>query len=292
MGGHMLESIWKTVIDVFYKGLGLLIGIAVAVLVYYLLPSVTGAEKFILSVLGSILSIVVVEFIKQDKSINSIDRKIDRFFETSTTHTGAHGQSIAQVQLEIGVLNSLLADKVRHIEELESILRYGGTSLNIESIDEVWLDLIWRCKEHYFATNYIRPSEIYRTGYAQAALRIQETKIKTRHVSIKKVFILPDTDYDTDEIADINSVLLEQHSAGIEVKTIKRSKIQTHVGLKGKASKLKTIDFGLFDSRFVLLWHLNDNRNIDGGSVLVQQNVDLYRSFFDSLFTEADVFKP
>ncbi len=54
----------KTLFEIGYKFLGVIIGIVVAVAAYVLTPTVNVVEKFILSLLGIILSVVVVEFIK------------------------------------------------------------------------------------------------------------------------------------------------------------------------------------------------------------------------------------
>ncbi|MEK6303225.1 MAG: hypothetical protein AABO41_21140 [Acidobacteriota bacterium] len=59
------------------------------------------------------------------------------------------------------------------------------------------------------------------------------------------------------------------------------------------AHGLETTDFGLFDSRIVLLWFLDEKRMLVEGKVLCGgESLERYRNFFDTLYGEATAYEP
>lgn len=269
----MLTTIW----DIGYKLLGVIIGLTVAVLVYWLVPITSATEKFVLSLLGSLLSVVIVEFLKQSVQVKDLTKICE---EAS--------KKVNRLEQNLGSLNSSLADRFRASAQLEALLRYRTETIPSGRMDEVWLELIWGIRSEYLATNYINAPALYRTGYAGSALAIQSTKIKTMSAKIRKVFIV-DSDNELNEIRDI---LTQQKEAGIEVKYIHKKKIDANQGLAAKCAHLETIDFGLFDSHVLLLWFLGKKkRSVEEGKVLVGGNFEDYKIFFNSLYNEAREFR-
>lgn len=93
------------------------------------------------------------------------------------------------------------------------------------------------------------------------------------------------------ELQKLREVMTEQCKAGLTVRYISEADIEKKVLLKKLRSNIKTLDYGLIDSKIVLLVYVDKNRQFKQGEIIVSKEVfDTYKGFYDHLFDEAEEF--
>lgn len=223
-----------------------------------------GQLKVALGLLSTIMTTLFIEFIRLSKKVDDQQKRQEQIF-------------------------TALAERFSSDAELGELLRAPQLELSGPQVPEKWLALLWRLERDYAATNYISREAHLDKGYAALALEIQALKIKVSHVPIRKVFIVDDEP----ERQNIHDVLLAQTQVGVQLRTIERKAIKTNAELKLQAAGLQSIDFALINRDMVLLWFLDGKRRITGGKLLFgEQQFKPYKLFFDSLYREAQAFKP
>jgi RimJ/RimL family protein N-acetyltransferase len=178
-----------------------------------------------------------------------------------------------------------LQSRVAKAEDLGHVFQYVERELSKSEVPRVWVDLVSRFQQEYYATNYIQMGEIYTTDWADAALAVQNGKKRASDkVTIKKVFLIDNEN----EMYQLAEHLKKQRELGIRIHYLFRREIDQDEELRSKVYELPSPDFGIFDNDHVLVWEL-DGRTLKGGRVLFsQEQVRRHREFFEALFTKAE----
>ena len=258
MARHLL---WEMLLKLFALAVGL--GVTL-LLMRGDFSNQAGQLKVALGLLSTIMTTLFIEFIRLGKKVDDQQKRQEQIF-------------------------AALAERFSSDAELGELLRAPQLELSQQQVPDKWLALLWQIETDYAATNYISREAHLDKGYAALALEIQALKVKVKYVQIHKVFIVDDAQ----ELQNIRDLLQAQCQAGIQVRTMQRKAIDTHAELKLQAAGLQSIDFALINHDMVLLWFLDRHRRITGGKLLFgEQQFQPYKLFFDSLYREAQAFKP
>jgi len=196
-----------------------------------------------------------------------------------------HSQDIRKMNINLVNLLHKIAERHQDTLDLAQILNYGVTTIPSERYFDTFIQLMWRFENKMLAVNYINPDEGWERAYGDLFAEIQQSKIKVNKAIIRRVFIVDSEE----EVNRLRSVMSEQNEAGVKVKYIFKSKIETTTMLKNKANRLKTLDFDVIDSKYVWLTIMDKKRKIKYGEILFgKEECENYKSFHDYLFEEAE----
>ena len=199
-----------------------------------------------------------------------------------------NAQEIKNTDLHIITLTKKIAERHKEITDLATILSYGISTIPREQVFDVLLQLVWGIDTAVLATNYIHPDEGWGRAYGDLYHEIQRSKVKVNKATINRVFIVDNEN----EVDRLRSVMLSQKEAGVKVKIIFRSRIESTSVLKTAATKIETLDFDVFDSRYVWLTILDKNRKIKHGKIVFgKEACERYTRFHNHLFMEAKELK-
>lgn len=191
---------------------------------------------------------------------------------------------------ELGRLSSALSIKFKTDSDRSKFLQSPQQKLQQAEMSKSWIELLWQFEKTFSATNYIKKEDFFDKPYADHGLAVQTVQAMVRGSTIKKILI-----YDNDaELVRLEPTLQSQYKAGLNVRYLQRNKIDSDRELAAMLSKLDgNIDFGLFDSDIVLLWHLNSDRDVKGGTILFgKEQFTPYYNFFEAIFRAATPWPP
>ena len=186
--------------------------------------------------------------------------------------------------------NALSTSLKRPIPDLAILVKYGSRRIPRAEMVEVWAELCWLVQDNYKATNWIHPESIYGQPWGKSALEVQCCKSRSKIANIQKVLIVEDvTELRTPQL---QPGLEEQAEAGIEIRYIEHAHIKKRLPLEGVFEGLDTMDFGVFDDRYILLWFVHEQtRLLTEGQLIVEQGkVALYSQRFDRLFKNSEPY--
>lgn len=196
-----------------------------------------------------------------------------------------HSQDIRKINFNLVNLLERIAERHQDASDLTQILRYGVTTIPGERYFDTFLQLLWRFENKMLASNYVHPDEGWGRAYGDLVAEFQRSKIKVNKAIIRRVFIVNSDE----EVDKLRSVMSEQKKAGVKVKYIFKSKIETTTMLKNKADRLETLDFDLIDSKYIWITILDKNRKIKHGKIVFgKEECERYKRFHDYLFEEAE----
>ena len=198
-----------------------------------------------------------------------------------------HAQSLKETNLKLANLLQKVSEPIQNTAELYNILRYGVTKITKEQIPNAWLELLWKIESRYYGLSYTNPDFWWNQAFSKLAIEIQKVKKNVSKAEISRIFIYENED----ELEKLQEVMSEQWKAGITVRYIAKKEIEKKVLLKKLSSKIKTFDYGLIDSKIVLMVYVDKDRQFKHGEILVNKQVfDVYKTFYDHLFDEAIEF--
>ena len=196
-----------------------------------------------------------------------------------------HAQSINDTNLRLTTLTERIAQKHQDTWDFAQILRYGATTVSNEQWIDVLMQLLWRIKHTLLATNYVNPKEGWGRAYGELYHEIQRSKIKVSKAIISRIFIVDNQE----EVNQLQSIMAKQHEAGIKVKYILRSKIETTSVLKTGLSSIDSFDFDIFDDKLVWLTVLDKARKVKHCKILFGKGeCERYKRVYDNLYLEAE----
>ena len=199
-----------------------------------------------------------------------------------------NAQEIRNTDLRVITLTEKIAERHKEVADLATILSYGISTIPREQVFDVLLQLVWGIDTAVLATNYIDPDEGWGLAYGDLYQEIQRSKVKVNKATINRVFIVDSQN----EVDRLRSTMLSQKEAGVKVRVIFKSRIDATSFLKTAASTIETLDFDVFDSRYVWLTILDKNRKIKHGKMLFgKEACERYKRFHDHLFMEAKELK-
>jgi hypothetical protein len=201
------------------------------------------------------------------------------------------------VRTEVGELrasnenlrNALSTILQRSIPDLAFVIKHCSLHIPGDKMPAVWAELCWLVQDNYKATNWMLPESIYEQPWGKAALDIQCCKSWLNIANIQKVLIVQnETELNTPKL---EKRLREQVEAGITIRYIEHAELSNLVPLKPLLDS-ETIDFGIFDDRYILLWIVDKERHLTGGRLIVDQaQVAGYSNDFDQLLTNSKIYK-
>ncbi len=260
---------------------------------------------------GLALGILVVA---ASASLVGMHRTSQRLKDLEEAHGGRIGAMDARLDGRIGALDARLGDLVREIARSEErqaqpsrLMRIGQLHFGPNEIPDVWGQLLWTFRDSYHATNHIRSfgakaapgtSHFYLEGFARTAHELQRFRIEHHGVKVRKVMIVNDA-CELAELASVRSgswrgVLCEQLDSRMDVRYVFWRDVLDRQQLRSALERLQTEDFGVFDSRTVLLWHLDPNtRHVVECTVLDgEDEAAPYAAFYERLSECAHRLRP
>jgi hypothetical protein len=123
-------------------------------------------------------------------------------------------------------------------------------------------------------------------SWANSALAIQQAKVLRGGTQIRKVFFVDDQS----EFEPCREILEKQMEAGLDLRYLQYKKIDSNTVLSDLSKVLASRDFGIFDHQCVLIWNLNNQRDIVNGELIVNTNeisnneIVKYERFFTQLW--------
>ncbi|UCD06464.1 MAG: hypothetical protein JSV98_04335 [candidate division WOR-3 bacterium] len=199
-----------------------------------------------------------------------------------------NAQEIRNTDLHIITLTEKIAERHKETSDLATILSYGITTIPREQVFDVLIQLLWRIDTGLLATNYIDPDEGWGRAYGDLYHEIQRSKVKVSKATINRVFIVDNQN----EVDKLRSVMLIQKEAGVKVRVFFKKRLEATSVLKTAAATIETLDFDVFDSRYVWLTILDKNRKIKYGKIIFgKEACERYKRFHNHLFMEAKELK-
>jgi len=252
----------KAILDVVGKFAGLIIGLFLGMLAYFLIPDPGYAPRLIAAFLTFIGTVVGVDSIKLANERLELRKSIDQ-------------------------LSSALSFNLETDFERSDLFPSPQQELKADQMPRIWLNLIFRFDTMFSATNFI-PSDMMFDGkkYARLGREAQALKVNAGK-TVRKLLIFREADKES-----YKNELQAQLGLGLCPKFIFYETICNDTNLRNKLDKLDSIDFGLFDSKIVLIWLLDkDSRHVIGGRILFDvDRFNQYKDFYESVYTEAEYF--
>jgi hypothetical protein len=251
--------------DFLIKIIGVLAGLAIGYTAY----KVAGAKDEVTGLLSILIGLISTQV-------------INTFIEFHR-----HSQYLKETNLKLANLLQRISEPIQSTAELYNILRYGVTKITKEQIPNAWLELLWKIESRYYGLSYTNPDFWWNQAFSKLAIEIQRVKKNVIKAEIGRIFVYKNEE----ELLGLRDVMAEQCKAGITVRYISEENIEKKVLLKKLRSKIKTLDYGLIDSRIVLLVYVDKDRQFKHGEIIVSKEVfDTYKAFYDHLFDEAEEF--
>lgn len=253
---------------ILFNLLEVLIGAIVGYLTYIVSydndKTVVGVLSIIVGLLSSILSSILINGHDQGKKIDFLTARLNKIIEVFASGMEVKGH-------------------------LQKLLKHGSTNYARQDTDRIWLDILWNTTKRYWATSYSHPSEVWHTKLSHAVLAIQSTKIKVQNVDIRRVYLIDSAQ----ELVELEKELQAQIETGVKIKYMYKSQIEAEPLLASKLAKFDSVDFGLSDSIIIWFLHLNRDRKIRSGQVIVDDiKCSEYEEFYKLLFDASETYKP
>jgi hypothetical protein len=161
--------------------------------------------------------------------------------------------------------------------------------LSLVGEDEViyeWTRMFKEAGSLVYATNYVSPDFwISGSEFSSKQFEIQKNTINAG-VTIRRIFIYNDST----EIPKIKQLALKQKNIGIDVRLLKRDKLESMQTFIEYRSEGGSIDFVIFDLNIVLLTHVDEQRNISIGYLTKTRNmVDNAQAIFNKIWPISEV---
>jgi hypothetical protein len=195
-------------------------------------------------------------------------------------------------ELHQQILQKLSSTVATDAEFIRLATQYGGREItSAAEVYTLWHELCWLIEKDYCATNYI--DKIYDSPWAPSALEIQSAKVRAGagQVTIRKIFVYDSSDEKTRKRSSIS------RQKNLQLREVLVSELAAHQETKAildKCGGAAKLDFGIFDSRYLLIWHLDANRCVVGGRLVFDQaEIRSYSNIFSQLWTVAkDLVQP
>jgi hypothetical protein len=190
-------------------------------------------------------------------------------------------------QRKLDAMAESLGLAARQQHRMQLALSKSGRTLDPAETMPTWRDLTWCVHSRYRATNYIDIEHFYDTGAAQKTIAVQKAKILAQDVAVQKVFIY---DEKSEFSSPVGQKLLQDHKdAGVTMRFIARGVITATLAPQLRKLEAKNLDFAIFDSDVVLVWHLGSDRKMLDSEVLVGDTVvGRFDDFFRALWDQAE----
>jgi hypothetical protein len=176
---------------------------------------------------------------------------------------------------------------------LHEALCFSGRQLSESETNTAWQKLSWFAEREYLVTNYINPDSFFATGLAKNVIQLQKAKQRVNETfQIRKVLIWRDAAERNSAIAqEILRMQQDDTRAMMGIREINYETIKKRAWLMDDLRKELggRIDFAVFDSLAVVIWNLDDRREVKFGEVVVAEaEVIKFQRFFQELAKEAD----
>lgn len=204
--------------------------------------------------------------------------------------------AISGIRTELGALNTRiesLHDPDEHAL-FTMALKYAGRDLNRLETEEAWKQISFRTRKNYCATNYIDMEEFYTKGIEDGMIALQLAKSRAEKLHTRKVFLFQS---EREAWKEYNVAAMKAHLGCDDLRIrycIREDVVKGNTDddlLKGIDGE-ENIDFAVFDDSVVLVWHLDEQRKVEGGRVILGKTpAKNFTAFFRSLYDRSKPIK-
>lgn len=266
----------------------LLTGLSISSLVGYLLSSRQSIKKTVRdSFLGAIIGTIFLTLVLLQYELVALRNMRDEIIKPNTLDQLTNLLEVTPS--DAPMINSILSRKEKLEAELSRVIQGRIELRDEDEVIEEWTRLFFESATNVNATNYVSPDFwIEGSEFSAKQFDIQETA-RQRGVTIKRIFIYVGNS--DEELKQINNLVQQQESIGIEVRFISHTKVKSSQAfIKYSPTLNGAIDFVIYDLNVVLLTFPNpDTRQIEWG-ILTKERlvVDGARDLFEKIWSIAD----
>lgn len=172
-------------------------------------------------------------------------------------------KDIAELTDRMQSLLSQLAGEYATAHLMIALMQQGIGVLPPDRAVSVWLELLWQTRRRFWSVSYLDPDSGWDSRFAELAVEIQGAKVQVDQIDARRLYMLDDVT----ELAVLAETITKQVAAGIQVRWILRSTVESNPMLLPLLTKLASHDICLIDSSTIFRLNLDHNRAIESEQI-------------------------